>query len=556
MRPASGAPTHALRLLPALLLALGVGRPSATATAANAQELIFLAFGDSITDGYGDTSNPGGGYPTRLQRWLRQEGYDCVVESHGVGGETTSSGLSRIDSVLAGGGDYLLLMEGTNDISRASSIESIASTSTKWPSRPRRSTSSSSTPRSSRGFRPRRLTPATPRPRPWRWRSADHGRGVHRAVADQFTLFEGLPDVFENYYYYDPDVIDIVGPPQHRRLHRDGGTLPRDPPAAARDPGHRDRARRPAPLSAGQLAAFGRRWQRRGPVRPVSSGTSATAATPAHPPPDDLTIFYIFLHPGTLHRHRARTRPPTAPSPRTPSRWSFRAASRPGRPHSTLLPLIVESADGQVVSDLVLINSSFDFGVVEAAFLPRSSTTSRRRCAASSCRPRAPTNIDDILGTAFGIGAGRGALRVTLYAFPGARRRYSPRAPSCTPRAIPTAATAPPSPGSRGRLDLRRQADLRHSARLDDSPSTLMVANLDGVRGTVSFDLYDAARRRRRFRRPRARRERHPPALDRRPLPRPRSRARRRSGPSSPPPASASPPPLSSPIRRAAKSAC
>ena len=39
------------------------------------------------------------------------------------------------------------------------------------------------------------------------------GVETHRAVADQFTLFEGLPDVFENYYYYDPEILDPVGHP-------------------------------------------------------------------------------------------------------------------------------------------------------------------------------------------------------------------------------------------------------------------------------------------------------------------------------------------------------
>ena len=87
------------RLLSTLLLAFAVA--GSLASAATAQEVVFLAFGDSITEGYGDTSALGGGYTNRLQRWLRQEGYDAVVESYGEGGETTSSGLSRIDSVLA-----------------------------------------------------------------------------------------------------------------------------------------------------------------------------------------------------------------------------------------------------------------------------------------------------------------------------------------------------------------------------------------------------------------------------------------------------------------------
>ncbi len=47
------------RLLSTLLLAFAAG--GSLASAATAQEVVFLAFGDSITEGYGDTSALGGG---------------------------------------------------------------------------------------------------------------------------------------------------------------------------------------------------------------------------------------------------------------------------------------------------------------------------------------------------------------------------------------------------------------------------------------------------------------------------------------------------------------
>lgn len=77
----------------------------------------YLAFGDSLTEGVGDTDPEETGYPTRLRTLLRQNGREgATVGNHGKGGETTAQGLSRIDSVLAKGGDYILIMEGTNDI--------------------------------------------------------------------------------------------------------------------------------------------------------------------------------------------------------------------------------------------------------------------------------------------------------------------------------------------------------------------------------------------------------------------------------------------------------
>ncbi len=107
--PLSAALAVALAIAAAAALAIG-------ATPARAQRQVFLAFGDSITAGVGDPETPGG-YPVRLERLLRDGGLKAaVVENHGQSGESTSQGLSRLGGVLARGGDGLLLMEGTNDI--------------------------------------------------------------------------------------------------------------------------------------------------------------------------------------------------------------------------------------------------------------------------------------------------------------------------------------------------------------------------------------------------------------------------------------------------------
>lgn len=93
----------------------------ALATAAAAQTPTHCkAFGDSITAGVGD--DPGraeAGYPPRLEALAP----GVLVDNRGVGAERTPEGLARIDDVLAEPGDCLLLMEGTNDISRGISAE-------------------------------------------------------------------------------------------------------------------------------------------------------------------------------------------------------------------------------------------------------------------------------------------------------------------------------------------------------------------------------------------------------------------------------------------------
>ncbi len=81
----------------------------------------ILAFGDSITTGLGDNgvtcpTSTFGGYPDRLEDRLRFRGINANLVNFGLCGETTVAAMSRIDSVLATGGEVFLLMEGTNDL--------------------------------------------------------------------------------------------------------------------------------------------------------------------------------------------------------------------------------------------------------------------------------------------------------------------------------------------------------------------------------------------------------------------------------------------------------
>jgi len=81
------------------------------------------AFGDSITAGWVGYTKDGngcvgcGGYEPTLQTLLKGSGRDAVVKNWGKGGESTSSGASRIPKVLSlDNPRYVLLMEGTNDL--------------------------------------------------------------------------------------------------------------------------------------------------------------------------------------------------------------------------------------------------------------------------------------------------------------------------------------------------------------------------------------------------------------------------------------------------------
>jgi len=89
---------------------------SATANGAN-----IIAFGDSITRGYGSNS---GGYPAKLSDLLNSNGKPSIVANYGKDSETTYEGLERFDSVLASfAANLILIQEGTNDIHAGFSVE-------------------------------------------------------------------------------------------------------------------------------------------------------------------------------------------------------------------------------------------------------------------------------------------------------------------------------------------------------------------------------------------------------------------------------------------------
>ena len=92
-----------------------------------AEQIVVNAFGDSITTGYpywtgtdGNGCLPsscGGGYRAPLQTLLQNDGRNAVVQNWGRRGDTTVTGLARLDSVLAASNPrYILLMEGTNEL--------------------------------------------------------------------------------------------------------------------------------------------------------------------------------------------------------------------------------------------------------------------------------------------------------------------------------------------------------------------------------------------------------------------------------------------------------
>ena len=91
--------------------------PAETETAVRPK---IVAFGDSLTAGLGlDASET---YPAQLQKLLDAAGFKYEVVNAGVSGDTTSGGLRRVDWVMDGDVQFVILELGANDILRGQPV--------------------------------------------------------------------------------------------------------------------------------------------------------------------------------------------------------------------------------------------------------------------------------------------------------------------------------------------------------------------------------------------------------------------------------------------------
>ncbi len=196
--------------LPILALITVLGLAPSTARAQS-----YIGFGDSITFGIGDDPlRTEKGYTPRLTALLQGGGAVSQVKNFGIGGEATPEGLARIDDVLRANavtGDVLILMEGTNDISRGFSIESIRFNLNEMAQRAE-----------TRGMTVIHATtiPRLPNAKfdPLNITNSRLNQNIRdtagrraRKLADPFEVFGSTPNLFTSYYYQGAD--DPVGHP-------------------------------------------------------------------------------------------------------------------------------------------------------------------------------------------------------------------------------------------------------------------------------------------------------------------------------------------------------
>ncbi len=81
-----------------------------------AEPVTLLAFGDSLTQGYG--LDPEDGFVSQLQSWLVAQGAEVEVINGGVSGDTTAGGAARIAWSLTVDIDAVIVALGGNDLLR------------------------------------------------------------------------------------------------------------------------------------------------------------------------------------------------------------------------------------------------------------------------------------------------------------------------------------------------------------------------------------------------------------------------------------------------------
>ena len=97
----------------ALLTTFFGGVFSPPASTADGPIRTILAFGDSLTSGYG--LPPADAFPVKLEAALRARGHAVRVINAGVAGDTTAGGRARLAWMLADKPDAVILELGAND---------------------------------------------------------------------------------------------------------------------------------------------------------------------------------------------------------------------------------------------------------------------------------------------------------------------------------------------------------------------------------------------------------------------------------------------------------
>ena len=100
---------------------IGLALLLAASPARAAEELVLVAFGDSLTAGLGLDEKDA--FPTKLESALEAQGHKVRIVNAGVSGDTTSAGLARLDWAIPDDADAVIVELGANDALRGQDPE-------------------------------------------------------------------------------------------------------------------------------------------------------------------------------------------------------------------------------------------------------------------------------------------------------------------------------------------------------------------------------------------------------------------------------------------------
>jgi acyl-CoA thioesterase I len=106
---------RALRMLVhSAVMTFVFGAAFANPIGAGNRPVRIVAFGDSLTAGYGLPAQSA--FPAKLERALTAKGYAVEIVNAGVSGDTASRGLARLDWSVPEGTDAVIVELGANDM--------------------------------------------------------------------------------------------------------------------------------------------------------------------------------------------------------------------------------------------------------------------------------------------------------------------------------------------------------------------------------------------------------------------------------------------------------
>ena len=95
--------------------------PTPSSNSAPDNTPVVLAFGDSLTEGYG--LEKAQSYPSLLQARLKEKGYNYRVVNAGISGDTSAGGANRIAAALTDDNVRVIILElGANDMLRGQDL--------------------------------------------------------------------------------------------------------------------------------------------------------------------------------------------------------------------------------------------------------------------------------------------------------------------------------------------------------------------------------------------------------------------------------------------------